>query len=106
LAEFHEKQKSIEDEPFTVLWNKIEDLKELSEHINAPILDQQCINIALRKLINSQVFNEEIKKWKTLERQTWTVFKLHFRKAQQDLKDLSRWITKATCQHIPSQPCQ
>ena len=74
--------------PLTVLWNKIDDLKDLAEHIHAPISEQQCINIALRKLINTQTFTEEIKKWKTLERQTWTVFKQHFRKAQQDLKDL------------------
>lgn len=93
LAEFHERQKAIEDEaldlqvPLTVLWNKIDDLKDLAEHIHAPISEQQCINIALRKLINTQTFTEEIKKWKTLN-QTWAIFKQHFRQAQQDLRDL------------------
>jgi hypothetical protein len=74
--------------PLTVLWNKIDDLKDLAEHIHAPISEQQCINIALRKLINTQTFTEEIKKWKTLNQTSWAIFKQHFRQAQQDLRDL------------------
>ena len=74
--------------PLTVLWNQIEDLKELAEHIKAPISDNQCSNFALRKLIQTKAFPEEIKKWNNLHNKTWNVFKTYFRKAQQDLKEL------------------
>lgn len=94
IAEFHDIQQQLEDAPLsltiplTVLWNKIEDLKELAEHINAPISENQCINIALRKLIQTKAFTEEVKQWNHLPNKTWTAFKIHFRKAQQDLKEL------------------
>ena len=62
-------RKTLKKHHWISKWNKIEDLKELvADHINAPISEKQCINIALRKLINLQVFNEEVKKWKNLER--------------------------------------
>lgn len=94
IAEFYDIQQQLEDAPLnlsiplTVLWNKIEDLKELAEHIKAPISDNQCINIALRKLLQTKAFPEEIKKWNNLPNKTWSTFKIHFRKAQQELKEL------------------
>jgi HPt (histidine-containing phosphotransfer) domain-containing protein len=94
LAEFYEKQQQLEDAPLdlqvplTVLWNKIEDLQELAEHIQSPISDTQCINMAMRKLIQAKVFTEDLKKWNHLQDKSWPIFKTHFRKAQQDLKDL------------------
>ena len=102
IAEFHEQRQHLEDAvldlavPLTVFFNKIEDLQELSEHIHAPITEMQCIHLALRKLIQTQVFAEEIKKWNKASEKTWTTFKLHFRTAQQDLRDLGGLQLKDT----------
>lgn len=72
ISEFHDIQQQLEDAPLnltvplTVLWNQLEDLKELAEHIKAPLSDNQWISIAMRKLIQMKAFPEEIKKWNNL----------------------------------------
>ena len=74
--------------PLVVLFNKIEDLRDLAEAANNPYTDIQLLNIGLQVLKESTSFTEGLKLWYELpqDQHTWNNFKLHFQEELRKLK--------------------
>ena len=77
--------------PIDVIFNSIVALAELAEAAAVPYTQQQQLTIAYNILNRSGRFVSDIKEWKrrpAVER-TWINFKLHFRRAHNELRETS-----------------
>ena len=77
--------------PIDTIFNSIVALAELADAANVPYSEQQQITIAYNILNRSGRFVSDIKEWKrkpALER-NWINFKLHFRRAHDELRETS-----------------
>ena len=75
--------------PIDVIFNKIEDLNDLSIAARADYTEQQLINIAYVIINNTAKYQHYIHDWTRLPlvQKTWRNFKTHFRRAHQELKE-------------------
>ena len=75
--------------PIDVIFNSIVALAELAEAATVPYSEQQQLTIAYNVLNRSGRFVSDIKEWKrrpAVER-NWINFKLHFRRAHNELRE-------------------
>ena len=77
--------------PIDTLFNSIIALAELADAANVPYSEQQKITIAYNILNRSGRFVSDIKEWKRrpVAERDWTNFKLHFRRAHDELRETS-----------------
>ena len=75
--------------PIDVIFNKVEDLNDLSIAARADYSEQQLINIAYVIINNTAKYQHYIRDWSRLPpiQKTWGNFKTHFRRAHQELKE-------------------
>ena len=87
--------------PVDVIFNKVEDLLDLSIAARADFTEQQLINIAYVLLSANRKYQHYIREWSRLDaaEKTWTHFKTHFRRAHQELKESADLQVKDTPFH-------
>ena len=75
--------------PIDVIFNKVEDLSNLSSAARANFTEQQLINIAYVIINKTGKYQQYIREWSRLpaDQQTWAHFKTQFRQAHQELKE-------------------
>ncbi len=75
--------------PINVIFNKVEDLNDLSIAARADDTEQQLINIAYVIINNTAKYQHYIREWTRLPpvQKTWGNFKTHFCRAHQELKE-------------------
>ena len=75
--------------PVDVVFNKVEDLSDLSVAARADLSEQQLINIAYVILNNTGKYQIYIREWSRLppDQKPWAHFKTQFRQAHQELKE-------------------
>ena len=75
--------------PIDIIFNKVEDLNDLSIAAHADYTEQQWINIAYVIINNTTKYQHYIRDWTRLPpvQKTWGNFKTHFRRAHQELKE-------------------
>ena len=80
---------NIED-PLVIMYNEIEDLKELAQAATAPMTDRQVVNLGLQLIKNTNDFERAIEEWvvKPLVDQTWLNFTPHFEAAHDLLRQV------------------
>ena len=94
-AMLHHEEKTVKEmfydptHPVDVIFNKVEDLSDLSVAARADFTEQQLINIAYVIINNTGKYQPYIREWSRLPpaQKTWTHFKTHFRQAHQELKE-------------------
>jgi hypothetical protein len=74
--------------PLVVIFNRIEDLRDLAEAALNPYTDLQLLNIGLQVLKDSGSFTEGLKLWYELpqDQHNWDNFKQHFQEELRKLK--------------------
>ena len=77
------------NEPIDVIFNKIDDLLELSIAAQCDYTAQQLIGIGYLIINRTGKYGEYVRKWNRLppEQKTWPNFKVQFRDAQTELRD-------------------
>ena len=77
------------NEPIDVIFNKVDDLLELSIAAQFDYTAQQLIEIGYLIINRTGKYGEYIRKWNRLQPQqkTWSNFKVQFREAQTELRD-------------------
>ena len=75
-------------QPLIILFNKVEDLKELALASNNPYSDSQILKIGIKLIKNMCDFDKDLQTWYDLPigDQTWIRFKGHFTQAQTSLR--------------------
>lgn len=94
-AMLHHEEKLVKEmhydpaHPIDVIFNKVEDLSDLSSAARADFTEQQLINIAYVIINKTGKYQAYIREWSRLQaaQQTWAHFKTHFRQAHQELKE-------------------
>ena len=94
-AMLHQEEKHVKEmfydptHPINVIFNKVEDLSDLSTAARAEFTEQQLINIAYVIINKTGKYQPYIREWSRLqaEQQTWANFKTHFRQAHQELRE-------------------
>ena len=91
-------------EPLAVFYAEVDDLIPLADAANVPLTSAQILAFALDCLKNSKIFKDYVKEWtrKADADKTWTTFKLHFSKAQEELLDLDMDTPVSSMYHAPS----
>ena len=76
------------NEPVDTIFAEIDELGTIAELAQAPISDQQKINMGYLLLQNAQIYSNALNKWnqKDTADQTWENFKTHSRDAQKALR--------------------
>ena len=76
------------NEPIDVIFTEVDMLSDLSEIAKSPLSEAQKIDLAYVVIQKTQKFKSDLKSWnqKTTLHQTWENFKIHFRKAQKELR--------------------
>ena len=94
-AMLHHEEKLVREmfydptHPIDVIFNKVEDLSDLSVAARADFSEQQLINIAHVIINSTGKYQPYIREWSRLpnDQKTWPHFKTHFRQAHQELKE-------------------
>jgi len=94
-AMLHHEEKLVKEmfydptHPVDVIFNKLEDLSDLSAAARANFSEQQLINIAYVILNNTGKYQQYFREWTRFQpdQKTWANFKTHFRQAHQELKE-------------------
>ena len=94
-AMLHHHEKTVKEmyydpmHPIDVIFNKVEDLSDLSTAARADLTEQQLINIAYVIINNTGKYQPYIREWSRLQpdQKTWANFKTQFRQAHQELKE-------------------
>ena len=75
-------------QPLIILFNEVEDLKELALASNNPYSDSQILKIGIKLIKNMCDFDKDLRTWYDLPivDQTWIRFKAHFTQAQTSLR--------------------
>ena len=95
LAMLHQEEKNVKEmfynptHPIDVIFNKVEDLSDLSTAARAEFTEQQLINIAYISINTTGKYQPYIREWSCFQadQQTLTNFKNHFRQAHQELQE-------------------
>ena len=106
-AMLHHGEKQVKEmyydpqHPVDVIFNKVEDLLDLSIAARADFTEQQLINIVYVLLTATSKYQHYIREWSRLdpEEKTWTNFKTYFRRAHQELKESGDLQIKDTTFH-------
>ena len=93
-ATLKDMKRKVEDfeldpnDPIDLLFVEIDELADIFRLQKNPLTDKQLREIAYVVLEKAKVFKKDLREWnrKEEEDQTWTVFKVHFRNAQQELR--------------------
>jgi len=85
--------------PIDVIFNKVEDLLDLSIAAQADYTSQQLINIAYVIINKTGKFSNDIREWNKLPLRTWANFKNHFRIAQDELREVGDLELRDTPYH-------
>ena len=94
-AMLHAEEKEVKEmfydpaHPIDVIFNKVEDLSDLSAAARADFTEQQLINIAYVIITKTGKYQHYIREWSRLQpaQQSWANFKTQFRQAHQELKE-------------------
>ena len=76
------------NEPVDTIFTEIDELSTIAELANAPITEQQKINMGYLLLQKVQVYNTSLNKWDQfpVDEKSWENFKSHFRESQKSLR--------------------
>ena len=82
--------------PVDIVFNAVEDLHDYSHAANSIYTQQQLINMAYNIFLKTGTFKSAIREWnkKPAAEKTWVSFKVHFRSAQQELKETNSLSTE------------
>ena len=94
-AMLHHEEKLVKEmfydptHPIDVIFNKVEDLSDLSVAARADFTEQQLINIAYVIMNSTGKYQPYIREWSRLpnDQKIWPHFKTHFRQTHQELKE-------------------
>ena len=75
-------------DPLITIFRPIEQLKKKAVEARIPYSEEQIIEFGLTLVRNTRDFEKGIGEWMALRVKSWDLFKLHFRGAQKDLKEI------------------
>ena len=98
-AEMKVKQMTYDPkQPVDIVYNAVEDLHDLSHSADSIYTQQQLMNMAYNIFLKTGIFKSAIREWnkKSSAQKTWVSLKVHFRQAQQELKETNGLTTQQT----------
>ena len=74
-------------DPIILLFNEVEELQEMATAAQAPLTNQQIMNLGLKLIKNTADFEKALANWYATPTncQTWVNFKTHFTATQEQL---------------------